>query len=791
MAQWLPRERTAQEVLEGWLADARVRRNITAHRVIEARPAQVQPFPDDMHPDLASLLERRGARGLWSHQVEAWRAVRAGKHVVVATPTASGKSLCYHLPVLQRILEKPSTRALYLFPTKALAQDQYASLRAMLDELGYPVGAFTYDGDTPADARTAVRDRGHIVLSNPDMLHQGILPHHTRWLQFFENLEYVVIDEIHTYRGIFGSQVANVLRRLRRVAAFHGSRPRFLCASATIANPRELAEALVEEPVELVERSGAPRGERHVVFYNPPIVNAELGIRRSAIKVAKQLAVDLLVARVPTIVFATSRLHVEILLKYVREALAKHHLDPNLVQGYRGGYLPSVRRRIERGLRSGEVLGVIATNALELGVDIGQLDACISAGYPGTVASLWQQAGRAGRRDGTALTVFVARSTPLDQYIVEHPEYFFARNPEHARIQPDNVLIAAEHIKCATYELPFAQGEGFGRMPADLVGRILDFLASHRVVHQGGERYHWMSDAFPAGGVHLRAIPGENFVVIDVDKDRAIAEVDFRSTPTTLHEHAIYNLDGAQYQVERLDWDNHKAYVRRVEPDYFTDAMTYSRVEILDIEGAAKAGDTAVEHGEVAVTERVSGFKKVRFHTGDNLGYGEVNLPEWTVHTTACWTTLPRALLERLELERAEAIDALLGISHALVTVSAVHLMCDPRDIGRAVGDRLGRWAVELPQSGAGARVRGAAREHEDSGEIFDPTLFLFDRYPGGTGLAEAIFEDHRLLLERARDLIGRCTCSGGCPSCVGPLLAAGARSREVPLRLLDHLLSR
>jgi DEAD/DEAH box helicase domain-containing protein len=616
------------------------------------------------------------------------------------------------------------------------------------------------------------------------MLHSGVLPHHTRWVKLFENLRFVVIDELHTYRGVFGSHVAHVLRRLRRIARFYGSDPQFICCSATIANPQELASRLTGLDMSLVGRSGAPTGEQNLVCYNPPVVNAQLGIRAGVVKSSTRIAADLITSGVSTIVFAGSRLHVEVILKYLREALAKEKLSPDLVQGYRGGYLPLRRRRIEAGLRSGAVRGVVATNALELGVDIGSLDACVIAGYPGSIASLWQQSGRAGRRGGRSLTVYVARSSALDQYLVNHPDQLLSSAPEHARINPRNLFVLVDHMKCASFELPFEPGESYADLAPEETVEVLQHLERNGVLHESQGRYHWMARVFPAHSVNLRGSSEENFVVIEVPTDRVLAEVDFRSAHTTLHDHAIYNVDSDQYQVERLDYDNHKAYVRRVQPDYYTTAMTHTRVSVLDEEDAGSQGEIVVAHGEVLVSRRVVGFKKLRFHTHENVGYGEITLPDQEMHTTACWITLAQGTLAALPFHRDTCVDGLRALSHALHTTATIRLMCAGSDIGRAMGDESAANRV------AGAPMR-PIEPHRT--EDFDPTVFLYDNMPGGVGLAPEIHDRMGELVARAVDLLDGCGCEArGCPSCLGPLPAYGnqthAAARAIGARILEAM---
>jgi DEAD/DEAH box helicase domain-containing protein len=778
-APWL-RERGVRAVLDAWRQNPRVTDCLTLDEVQPARCGVVEPLPRALHPCLQDALRARGIERLFSHQVQAFEAAHRGEDLVISTPTASGKSMCYNLPVLQRLAEDSGTRALYLFPTKALARDQEEALRKLLQDAGLPQGAITYDGDTPGDARRAARESSGLLLSNPDMLHTGILPHHTNWARFFANLAYVVIDELHVYRGVFGSHLANVLRRLQRIARFHGSEPRFIFASATIGNAAEHAARMLGREVTLVDQSGAPQGPRHVLMYNPPVVNQELGIRASYIKMAVRLTLDLIRAEVPTLVFGQSRSSVEVMLKYLRDRVADAHIDPASIQSYRGGYLPAQRRAIEAGLRAGEIRCVVATNALELGIDIGALDAVVCTGYPGSVAGLWQRFGRGGRRGADSLALLVTSSAPLDQYFATQPEQLVGAAVEQARIDPDNVEILVQHLKCAAFELPFKAQDGFGDLPPASIREVLGYLVDNRVLHpvqsaQGaGTTYHWATDAYPANHVSLRQIGWDNFVIIDRERGVTIGEMDWRSAHTMLHEQAIYQHTAEQYQVEKLDFANRKAFVRQVKPDYYTDAMTYTKVTPLEEERATDtpwpgAQGCRVAFGEVSVVEKVVGFKKIKYHTHENVGYGEVQLPEMQMHTTACWVTIASAVIDRVVQPRPEVIDGLRGIAHALHTVGAVGLMIDPRDLGRTVDD--GSEAMQ-------------AAEH-----LFDPTIYLFDHVPGGVGLAERIYEEREELLLRAQRLISACHCEAGCPACVGPSAASalGGRKRAA-IELLREL---
>jgi len=785
--------RGLEPVVDGWLKSERVRPCFAANKDYAGRDAHYAPMPAGLHPALVRALDASGIDELYAHQARAFEVGSRGRSFVVATPTASGKSLCFHLPVLDRLLKEPDARALYFFPTKALARDQEASLHELLARAGNierNLGVVTYDGDTPADARRAAREQGGIVITNPDMLHTGVLPHHTSWARTLQNLRYVVIDELHTYRGVFGSNVANVIRRLLRIARFHGSDPILLGATATIGNPREHAARLFgkqEKDIELIDDSGAPQGERKFFLYNPPVVNAELGIRASYVKQTVSLAADLVRAKVPTIVFGPSRNSVEMMLKYLREKLAGE-VEPGRIMAYRGGYLPDQRRDIERRLRNGEILCVIATSALELGIDVGALDAVVCASYPGSVAGLWQRFGRAGRRGSLSICVLVACSAPLDQFLANQPSYLLGAPVEQARIDPDNVEILVQHLKCAAFELPFRQGDRFGSLGEEDTSAALDFLAQHHVLHKaelpaGGHAYHWAADAYPANDVSLRSVGWDNVVIVDVEHDRAIGELDWRSAHTMLHEQAIYQHDAECWQVEKFDYENHKAFVRKVAPDYFTDAMTYTNVSVLEVEDSASVSDSdsvpLFAWGEVSVVEKVAGYKKIKFQTHENAGYGEVRLPEMQMHTTAFWISLGDARAFADIAPPAQLVDGLRGLGIALETVATFTLMCDARDIGMTLAD-------------ASAIAAPAAEQVTAHGGM-DPTkstLFLYEQVPGGTGLAERIFALRERLLAAARDLITSCSCESGCPACVGPTAGAGHASgrKRVAVALLERL---
>jgi DEAD/DEAH box helicase domain-containing protein len=823
------------QVLEGFAKRDSAGEMLTAVRHYPARAAQWAEFPEWVHADLRAAYNAKGIRQLYTHQAAAAEAVHADKNVVIVTPTASGKTLCYNLPVLNTILDDDDTRAMYLFPTKALAQDQLAELYDLNlrlgegpgreDEAGRPkdrplqaaspdrtagsrIGVFTYDGDTPSDARKAIREKSHIILTNPDMLHTGILPHHTRWTRLFENLRYIVLDELHTYRGVFGSHLCNVLRRLQRICKFYGSEPQFICCSATIANPGELASKLIEAEVEILATNGAPAAEKTFVFYNPPVVNRALGIRRSYINESSRVAQEFLKHDLQTMVFANSRLHTELMLTYLQQANPQVPGKPESIRGYRGGYLPTERREIERGLRDGKIRGVVTTSAMELGIDVGSLDAVVMAGYPGTIAATWQRAGRAGRRSGSSCAVLVASSAPLDQFIVRHPDYFFENTPEHAYIQPDNLEVLINHLKCAAFELPIGPAEAFGEVDVrDLCAR----LAEAGYLHLAGENYHWTHEAYPADSISLRSVTSDNFVIIDITgQPLVIGEVDFVSALTTVHEKAIYIHGGQQYHVEHLDFKERKAYVKQVDVDYYTDAIRYTQVRVLEIAeterrtagsldrgnlanlGSSNAGPLPNptvghwrSHGDVLVRSQVVGFKKIKFFTNENIGAGQLELPENEMHTTSYWVTLERTLLESLPYSISERQSGMFGLLHAMESVATLLLMCDGRDLATAIGEKPPAPGVE---TGELTPKRMEEAVGPNAKEFFEPNLYLFDAYPGGIGFSEPLFRAHELLLEKTRELIQACSCEVGCPSCVGPAGELAPKAKEAALTILGRL---
>ncbi len=841
-----------QDALDSLRFDRAFMANVTAWERIPARPARYAGFPAGLEARLIAALSGRGTAPLYTHQAAAVEAALAGENVVVVTSTASGKTLCYNLPVLQTLLADPQARALYLFPTKALSQDQAAALDDLLGTLGAGdlVAVRTYDGDTPKAQRRGIRDEAHLLITNPDMLHTGILPHHPRWAAFLESLRWVVLDELHVYRGVFGSNVANLLRRLRRLCRFYGSDPHFILTSATIANPKELAERLIEAPVCLVgpDQDGSPRSEKHVLIYNPPVIDPALGIRRAYTLESARLAGKFLGQGVQTAVFARARLTTEILLGYVRDTVEQAGGNREGIRGYRGGYLPLERREIERGLRDGSVRGVVATNALELGVDIGQLGAAVVAGYPGTIASLWQQAGRAGRRAETSAAVLVASAAPLDQFVALHPRYLFERSPEHGLINPDNLAILVRHLRCAAFELPFQAGETFGA--AGDVTEVLNYLAEEGDLYRSDGTYRWVAEAYPAEGVSLRASTDDTVVIQDVGEGRpvVIGQIDRAAAPLLVHEGAVYIHEGRTFLVRRFDWENALAEVEPAEVDYYTDAAEAVDLEVLEVFDADEGGAVRRAHGRARLTAQATSFRKVKRYTHETLGYGAIDLPPREFETTAYWLWIAPQMVERLEREGvllppndygpdwAHARDAArardggrcrqCGAPEREGKAHDVHHLRPFREFGYVPGENRNDRLANAPdnlitlcaachhraETARGTRsalgglsyalaniaplylmcdprdlgVLAEVRSRETKG----PTVTFYDHVPEGLGLAERLFELQPELLAGALDLVRSCPCQDGCPACVGPTGPGGGEVKALTSRLLEALLA-
>lgn len=842
-----------EALLERWRGEPTVWDNIVEWRTLPARQPRFLPLPGELHPSLTEALLQSGITRLYSHQARAWDCLQSGEHPVIVTGTASGKTLCFDLPVLDHLLKDPQARALYLYPTKALAQDQLSAIRDLLSAIGdqpaplspspSPLSPAIYDGDTPQSSRPAIRTNARLVISNPDMLHTGILPHHTAWAEFFRNLRFVVIDEMHVYRGVFGSHVANVIRRLKRVARFYGAGPQFILTSATIANPAELAGRLAEIPVTLIDEDGSARGEKSFLIYNPPVIDRELGIRASLLKESVRLADDLLSHQIQTILFARSRRTVEVMLRYLRDASSSDSKSTEeQVRGYRSGYLPRQRREIERGLRQGQVRAVIATNALELGIDIGQMGAALLAGYPGTIASTWQQAGRAGRGLLPSLSVLVASASPLDQYLASHPDYFFGKTPEQGLINPDNLLILLGHLRCAAFELPFHSGEGFGRLPPDQVQEFLEFLVQEGTLHRSGQKFYWMAEGYPAQNISLRSASAET-ITLQAEVDgivTTIGSVDLPSAPNLVHPGSVYMHEGQVYLVEGLDLENHLAHLRQTEVDYYTQPGGETSVKL--IQKTAESGFTGglKSYGEIQVTTQVTGFRKVRWYTHENLGQEPLNLPPFELLTTGYWLALAESTVAALEAERlwsnapndygptwprqrdlARARDGFQcqvcaapeqGRAHDVHHKTPFRFFESAEQANQLTNlitlcprcHRQAELAVRMRSGLAGVAYTLANLAplflmcdpldigvHSDPhSPIADakPTIVIYDQIPAGIGFSERLYDLHDELVQHALDLVLACPCADGCPSCVGPGGENGSGGKSEALALLQAL---
>jgi DEAD/DEAH box helicase domain-containing protein len=734
------------DIIESLRSDPAFYRQVTHWEVIPPREGKLVEIPPEVDARIRDALQARGIRKLYSHQLETFHAVRDGKSVVLVSPTASGKTLAYNLPVLQSLLENPDAKALYMFPTKALSQDQQSELNETVLGGEIPVKVFTYDGDTPSSIRISAREEGRIIITNPDMLHTGILPNHPKWIKVLSHLRFVVIDEMHSYRGVFGSHMTNVIRRLKRIAAFYGTRPVFICCSATIGNPAELAQKILEQDVTLIDDNGSPSGERHYVLYNPPLVDSVQGIRRGVVLESQRIATRLLKAGVKTIVFARSRVRTELIAQYIRDSLKNFYTDNHgiRVESYRGGYLPNERREIEKGLRDGTIQGVVSTNALELGIDIGGLDASVLAGFPGSIASSWQQAGRAGRRNTVSLSIMVASSSPTDQFIIRHPEYFFSRSPESGHIDPGNVFIQTDQLKCAVFELPFEDGEAFGEGAADL----LQYLAEQGVVRHAGRKWYWADRSYPAENVSLRTSTAENVVIVDATggRNEVIGEMDLPSAKLLIFDNAIYIHLGDQFVVRKLDLQNRRCFVETADTDYYTDSIVKTDIKVLqqDQEGTAAGVRTVL--GDILVRTQATKFKKLKYHTHENVGYGDITQPADEMHTRSVVLLFDHSshagkIFSSLgEVEKGVVMRRLGNLAK---TVAPVFLLCDPRDLG--VSDRI-------------------KDPHFDC-----PSLYVYDQYPGGIGLSEGFLRDIERIIRGAAEVVEECSCQSGCPSCIGP----------------------
>jgi DEAD/DEAH box helicase domain-containing protein len=708
---------------------------------IPPRRARYGRLDKPLPAPLQDALKQAGAEKLYTHQAQAVNAARAGQNVVVATSTASGKTLCYNVPVLEAMIKDWRSRALYLFPTKALAQDQLRSLRELTRPNLQEVKFGSYDGDTPQSTRSRRRKETAILLTNPDMLHLGILPNHTLWAHFFANLKYVVIDEAHVYRGVFGSQVACVLRRLRRVCDFYGAKPQFICCSATIANPGEHIERLVGVSTLVVDDDGSPSGAKDFVLWNPPFLDRARTTRRSANSEATDLFVEMARQGVRNITFTKARKVAELILHYARGILKEK--DPDLVplvKSYRAGYLPEERRQIERELFSGQLLGVTATSALELGVDVGSLDATVLVGYPGTIASTWQQAGRAGRGVRESLSLLIGLDNPLDQYFMRHSEALFSKGHEHALIAPDNVYILEKHLPCAAHELPLTSddevlfGPGFVEAMINLERKgILDYR---------GERWYNVGWGYPAQEVNLRSISGSRFALLDESQGyQTLEEIEGSSALYRVHPGAIYLHQGESYLVTDLDLQAQVAYLRPVDVDYYTQPRELNDVSIVRSFQHKQFPTTAAFFGQVRVTQQVIGYARKQQFSEAVLDVEYLDLPPQSYETKALWFEVPPEIARRVSNRGLHFHGGLHALEHAAIGILPLFALCDRMDIG----------GLSTPN-------------HPDTGR---PQIFIYDAFPGGVGIAEKGFEMLEELWRATLSAIEECPCEAGCPSCV------------------------
>lgn len=852
-----------QKLLSIWRTQREIAPNFYTWKVIPARKPNTKPYPNFLHDLIVLSLHKKNIHNLFIHQEITLQLCNEGKNVVVVTGTASGKSLCYNLPVLNRMLSDPDMRALFVYPTKALAQDQASELREFIELIDQDIltnksidnpETFSqklaiYDGDTPNHVRASIRNKAQIVISNPDMIHIGILPHHTSWAEFFKHLQFIVLDEIHIYRGVFGSHFANVLRRLTRIAKFYGSYPQFILTSATIANPAELARKLIEESVEIVDQDGSGRGEQTFLIYNPPLINHELGIRRSALNECVRLVDDLITYQLQTVIFGRSRRTVEILLKYLRERIQEispkkaNLINPDKqIRGYRSGYLAQQRRDIEKGLRDGSIRVVVATNALELGINIGKMTASVMLGYPGTISSTRQQAGRAGRGEDPSIALLIATPDPLDQYLASHPLFLFDKSPEHALIDPDNLLILLGHIKCAAFELPFIQGESFGNLKNEKVEEFLELFTQQGMLHKSHEKYFWMVDQYPADKISLRTASSDNILlrVVENGHSSIIGTVDEVSAYWLIHPDAVYLHESQTYLVEKLDLEQKIADLRILEPEYFTEPRREGEVHLIEQYETMEVAGGNKSHGELLVTTQVTGFRKVKWQTNEILGSGDLSLPKTELYTTGYWFTLNDETVEQLRGSTLWTNDQNDYGPDWLTIRNAIRERDGYRcqNCGIVEGERKHEVHHKIPFRSFPTHIQANQRDNlitlchrchlqaetqvkirsglsgtsyilhrlapfllmcdvRDLGVHTDPispiangkpTVVIYDQVPAGIGLSQSLYEFHTDLIRRSFEQIESCPCFDGCPSCVGPGGELGSGGKKETQAILYFL---
>lgn len=816
------------------------RENITYLLERQPRKPVIEELPAMLHPSLRDSLARNGITGLYSHQLRSFELYQHHQNYVIATGTSSGKSLCYQLPILDTICHEENSTALLMFPTKALANDQLNAIRALVpEEISDSCRTAIYDGDTPQRERVAIREMANVILTNPDMLNIGILPNHPLWERFFENLKFVVIDEIHIYRGVFGSHVGNLMRRLQRITSFYGSTPLFIMTSATINNPQQLSEKLVEKDVVLINEDGSPQGKKYFLVYNPPLINDELGIREGLLTTTGKFLSLLYQQNIQTLVFCRTRRFVEILLRDVKDVL---QIPGEKIRGYRSGYLKTERREIENGLKTGEIIIGIATNALELGVDIGGVDSVLLPGYPGTISALIQRAGRAGRKFNPSLAVFIASMNPLDQYLTRNPEYLMSRNPEEALINPDNPLILIEHLQCAVAEIPFDESDRFGKLESGEVREYLDYLTETGVLYKKNGRYHWVSDDYPTQHVSLRNTSSTSILLRNFQGGavRVIGDVDYNSALWMVHAGAIYIHDGETYRVDDLDLENFVATLTSCEEDYLTEPVTSAEVEIVHVDKTSDLVNYRLNHGEVIIRTTVKGYKRIEWSTRETIDYTELDLPETMLRTVGFWVVLNKDCVEKMRnsgmwrsdrndygpdwnsirnlvrqrdsytcqacgkkesvgahhvhhkipfrlfnsLEKANELNNLVTLCadcHSLVE-SQVRVRSALSGLNHIL-ESLAPLMVMCDASDLGSFFEPAAKFADNQ-----PAIIFYDNIPAGIGLTDNLYDRFDDLLSKSAELVKDCDCADGCPSCVGPSLEGTTGGKLETLQLIKYL---
>ena len=846
-----------ESLLEQWRTDPTIHGNISAWKIIPSRKAEFCPYPENLHPAIKIGLNKVGISALYAHQAKSYKLVQRGENITISTGTASGKTLCYNLPIIDHLLNNEKSRALYLFPTKALAQDQLAVINKLLDLVQDTGGSndnspailpLTYDGDTSPSSRLSIRKKSRLILSNPDMLHMGILPNHPKWASFFQGLRFIVIDEMHTYRGVFGSHVANVIRRAKRIANFYGGNPQYVLTSATIGNPQELAESLIEEPVIVIDEDGSERGEKHFLLYNPPVIDPELGVRTPMFQEILRLLEEVLTRGIQTIVFGRSRRSVEVMLSNIRDLASNMNLmngkTENSIRAYRSGYLPKQRREIEVGLRQGSVKTVIATTALELGIDIGQMEVAILAGYPGTIAGTWQQSGRAGRNQETSLAVLVASGNLVDQFLANKPDYFFGQKPEIALIDSNNLLILLDHLKCALYELPFDFNDTYGNLNPKATMDFLELLNIKGEAYKSGDKYFWMSDRNPAMSFSLRNVTSSRFLLQDISSTTktTIGEIDGESVFWMVHPNAIYLHEGDKFLVNDLDLEQKVVRLQPIMVDYFTRPKEETEINILGSMSSESVVGATKSFGEISLTTQIVGYQIIKQGSLDLLGYRELSLPQSTLHTYAYWIMINASTVNRLrnvglwksernkygsswktQREKARERDkytcklcgkqesgtafhvhhknpfrkftthleanvltnliTLCPVCHRRVE-SRVRIRSSIAGLGYIIGNLVPLFVM------CDTRDIGVIQDAKSSFNNENPLIAIYDKIPGGIGFSHRLYNKHDDLLRDSLDLASNCKCMDGCPSCVGPGGELGDGSKSETIALLNCLLS-